>query len=49
MGVHGAITGPLKAGFAKEFWDQDGGSNGIYAAMKSFNTQITKAGYKPAQ
>jgi len=49
MTVHQVISGPLKAGFNPDFWAQDGGANGVYAAMKSFNAEITKAGYKPTQ
>jgi len=49
MAVHGLISGPFKAGFTSDFWKQDGGSNGIYSAMKSYDAEITKAGFKPTQ
>jgi len=49
MTVHSIIAGPLKGGFNSDFWAQDGGPNGVYAAMKSYNAQITKAGFKPTQ
>ena len=44
-GVHGVIVGPMKQYFAGSFMTQD---KDIAKAMKSFDSDITKAGYKPA-
>ncbi len=45
-GVHGVIVGPMKQYFAGSFMTQD---KDMLKAMKSFDSDITKAGYKPAQ